>query len=190
MPSPVDPESAVRQYLLFLQDPEQVIDHDAVARLEAAAATAKDPIDKLKALSQLERARSADGETFKNNFIAHARRWSEANGVAPASFRQLGVGDAVLRAAGLIESRGTVRASVADRHRAKGVTAETIKDHILTRRDRFTMSQVADAIGGSPMTLRKAFEELVRTRKVTKLGPDASYRGRGRAPILYEIPTK
>lgn len=188
MPPAVDPEAAVRQYLLFLQDPEQVIDRAEVARLEAAAAEANDPIEKLKALSQLERARSADGETFKNNFIAHARRWSEANGVAGASFRQLGVGESVLRAAGLIESRGTIRGGGFERQRAKGVTAETIKEHILTRTDRFTMSQVADVAGGSPMTLRKAFEELVRGRKVTKLGPDTTYRGRGRAPILYEIP--
>jgi hypothetical protein len=40
--------------------------------------------------------------------------------------------------------------------------------------------------GGSRQTLVKAVDQLIAEGKVKKVGAVPNYRGRGRAPILYE----
>jgi len=46
---------------------------------------------------------------------------------------------------------------------------------------------VADEVGGSPMTIRKALNELIADGTIERLGPDPDHHELGRAPIVYEV---
>jgi hypothetical protein len=183
------PESAVRQYLQWVQDPGSAVDQDAVARAEAAVAAASDPLAKLHALADLDHARQADGERITEDFIAHAKAYADAESIPVAAFQQLGVPSDVLARAGFSVGRGTGRRGPAStRQRAPQVPIDQLKAAALSLPKQFTLSDVTDkAGGGSPATVRKAVEELVHEGKAARIGPKPNHSGRGRAPIVYEL---
>ena len=57
----LEPEGAVRLYLMWLDDPQQLVDRTKIDSLESQYDGTEDPIDRLRLLGQLERARIADG---------------------------------------------------------------------------------------------------------------------------------
>jgi hypothetical protein len=191
-PSPSPEETAVREYLVWITDPTQLIDAELVARLEGEAATVTDPIAKLRALSRLEHAKAVDGERFKLSFIKHAKQWADDNQITAAAFRELGVDDTILRAAGIGLSAGSGR----DKRLAppagstttiRSVSSGQIKAEVSAWVGEFTLGDVVTKVGGSPMTVRKAVDELVETGVVHRLGPLQHHTGRGRAPIVYRV---
>jgi hypothetical protein len=188
-------ESAVRLYLLYLEDPEKLRDQAEVTKKAAAVQAAKDPVEKLLALAALADASTVDGETYRNDFIAHAKEWADENHVPATAFRELGVSDDDLRQAGfeLPARRGrgsgprpSTRGS-SGRARARSVSVEQLKEHIATMQGTFLLSDVMEQAGGSPATVRKAVEDLVASGGVERLGPVADHHGRGRAPIQYAV---
>jgi hypothetical protein len=197
MPEPVTPESAVRRYLAWIDDPSSAVDEDAVARAEAQFAAASDPIDRLHAAAARERARAADVDAIAADFVTHARAYAEAEGIPVAAYRALGVTDDVLAEAGFAvpSSRGR-RGPAAGRRastgsstpRAPQISVAQIKSVAEEMPKQFTLAQLADkAGGGSPVTVRKAVDELIAEGRAAKLGPDANHTGPGRAPTIYEL---
>lgn len=188
MTSSTDAERAVRQYLLWLEDPSNLIDAAAVKKASTAVEKAKDPLDKLLAIAELERVQHADAENLVADFIANAKGYAAAQGIPVAAFRQMGVATDILVEAGLEEGRRG-RRSAGPRTpggRAPKVPVERLQVAALQLPGQFTLADVADkAGGGSPATVRKAVEALVETGKVEKLGPMPGYSGRGRAPTVY-----
>lgn len=190
-------EQAVRDYLMWITDPSKLIDPEVVATLERAAAAATDPLERLRALSRLELARSVDGERYKLSFIKYAKSWADANQITPTAFRELGVDDTILRAAGIGLSSSRARARPAAgasgsprAPRASGgsnISSEQIKHEVLTWSEQFVLSDVVGRVGGSPMTVRKAIDDLVESGAVRRLGPAHDHHGRGRAPIVYRV---
>lgn len=198
MSEPVSPESAVRRFLDWIDDPASAVDHGAVERAEAAFAAASDPIDRLHAAAARERARSADVVSVRADFVAHARGYAEAEGIPVEAFRALEVSDDVLAEAGFAvpSSRGrrgpaAGRAKTSNRTglpRAPQVPVAQIKAVADQMPRQFTLAQLAaKAGGGSPVTVRKAVDELIAEGFVAKLGPDANHAGPGRAPTIYEL---
>ena len=182
-------ENSVRLYLVALRDPSALVDHDVIAELERAFERASDPIEQLRTLSSLERARVVDLAVLEQAFVRDARHWAERERVGVEAFRALGVPEATLCAAGLtrarkVSGRHSARAQVAG---AGSVKAESIRRKVLGLDGSFSLLDVAALAGGSPMTIRKAVAELVASGHVRRLGPDPSHSGRGRAPILYEV---
>lgn len=192
-----DPESAVRRYLAWLDDPSSAVDQDAVARAEAALAAASDPIDRLHAAAARERARAADASSITSAFVRSARGYAEAEGIPVEAFRALGVPDDVLAEAGFAvpASRGRrgPASSGARRARPSGprapqISVATIKGVAEQMPKQFTLAQLAEAAGGgSPVTVRKAVDELIAEGRAAKIGPDANHSGPGRAPTIYEL---
>jgi hypothetical protein len=181
----MDAEGAVRLYLLALEDPSKMRDEARIKKLQAAVDSAKDPIDKLKAIGELERAQAVDISQFRTDFVRVARSWAEANGVSAAAFQALGVPAEDLRAAGLIgggRSRGT-RAASSGTRRGR-VTVEDIRQRLPA--GPFTVKQLEAASGGSPGTVRKAVSELLAAGAITDLGADPKHASRGKAPTLYQ----
>lgn len=198
MPEPVTPESAVRRYLAWIDDPASAVDQDAVARAEATFAAASDPIDRLHAAAARERAKAADAEAISADFIAHARTYAVAEGIPAEAFRRLGVNDSVLSEAGFAvpSSRGRRGPAAKDRAhstrasgpRAPQVSVSQVKAAAHRMPKQFTLAQLADqAGGGSPVTVRKAVQELISEGRAAKLGADPNHSGRGRAPTIYEL---
>jgi hypothetical protein len=187
----VDPESAVRLYLLYLDDPSKLRDETEIQRKTQAVLEAKDPIQKLKAIAELERVANVDEGPLREGFVKHARAWAEDQLVPLRAFQEMKVPDEVLREAGfdvpVSRRRGRGGASVGEmRQRAKAVPVEDIKAFVLKQADTFVLSDVMDGVGGSPATVRKAVDELIEAGQVDKLGPVPGYSGRGRAPIQYK----
>jgi hypothetical protein len=184
-----DPESAVRQYLLFLEDPTKLRDDAEIQKRTQAVLDAKDPIDKLKALAELERVAKIDEGPLREGFIKHAKGWAEDLTVPLSAFRELRVPDDVLREAGFDvpaarRGRGG-RATSEGRQRAKAVPVDEIKNYVLSLKGTFILTDVMGGVGGSQATVRKAIDELIEGGQVEKLGPMPDYSGRGRAPVQY-----
>jgi hypothetical protein len=195
------PETAVRRYLQFLADPTALRDEDRLEELRAAAERATDPIERLRAYSEIERAEQVDGSALEIDFIAAAKPFADTEGISPGAFRRLGVPIDVLVRAGLLSrasggrdaGTATTRtsrssgAAASRAPRAPSVGADTIKAFIRDNvHGRFTLADVQGDVGGSPLTVRKAVDELVSVGEVRRLGPRQTHQGPGRAPIEYE----
>ena len=182
-------EAAIRNYLLFLEDPSKLIDHALIDDLHAKAEAAADPIQRLKLYAELERAKRTDDGAYKLDFILHAKSWAESNNVSAGAFKQLGVKDDVLKSAGLLDDAGRhgrrTRKQESQPGRAS-VSAETIKSHVRSLRGRFTLADIQAGVGGSPMTIRKGVQELIDGGVIRRIGPMPEWSGRGRAPIVFE----
>jgi hypothetical protein len=186
MASAPDAEAAVRNYLLYLQDPSQLVDPAEVARLRSAAKSATDPLERLRAVEALRQVEEGDGEGYREAFCEHAKAWAAANGIRPSSFREVGVDEATLRAAGFAV-RGARRP--AGRRPARSgrspVRVEHVKDAVDQMTGMFTLADLAAASGASAMTIRKAVDELVAAGRVQRLGPTPNWSQPGRAPIQF-----
>jgi hypothetical protein len=190
---PTSPEDAIRSYLLFLDDPTKLRDEGEVQRRTLAVLEAQDPIEKLKALAALEKAAAVDERALRAGFIEHAKDWAATNGISVKAFRELKVPVDVLTSAGfeIVAERtrrsvsGTVGSSGEPSRRRPAVSTTDIKEAVLTFVEPFTLNVVMEKVGGSPMTVRKAVEDLIADGTVERPGPVPGYSGRGRAPIQY-----
>jgi hypothetical protein len=181
--TPINPESAVRIYLTFLSDPSKLVDAAEVKKLQRAVDAAKDPIDKLRAIAAVERAKSSDPTVYRDGFIANARQWADAEGVPATAFRSMGVPADVLADAGLDgaqkrRGRGRAQASGVTRTRRPIVRAEQLEQGILGMSGEFTTKDVVDQVGGSQLTVRSAIDRLEAQGRVAAAGERAGSRGR------------
>ena len=184
-----DAESAVRNYLLFIEDPSKLIDQVLIEQLRKKAQETQDPIERLKLYAELHRAECCEEDKYRADFVRHAKAWAEANQVDAVAFRKLNVDDSVLRSAGLLGNnrRATKQHQQASVSTRSSVTAESIKTYVRSLNGTFTMADIQSSIGGSPMTVRKGVQALVGEGAIKRLGPVRDWRGRGRAPIAFEV---
>jgi hypothetical protein len=184
-----DPQDAVRRYLQYLADPESLVDKAAVAKLEKAVAAAKDPLDRLHAIGALRRAASVDVSDIEDGFARGAAAYARAQDLDRADFASLGVSEYVLAeafggarrpgAAGR-PARGTGRKASGN---ARG-GVEAVKEAVFAGGAEFKLAELQVA---SPITVRKAVDELIESGQVERLGPDPHHNSRGRAPIVYRV---
>lgn len=183
-------ESAVRTYLLYLEDPTKLRDDTEIQKKTAAVLDANDPIAKLKALADLERVANIDEAPLRDGFVQHAKDWAAEQGIPVSAFRELKVPDDMLRQAGFelpaTRRRGRAASGGEGRQRAKAVPVDEIKAFMVSQKGTFILADVMTGIGGSPATVRKAVDELISAGQLDKLGPIPDYHGRGRAPIQYK----
>ena len=185
-----NPELAVRNYLTFLSDPSLLVDAGKVKELQKKVDTAKDPIDKLRAIVAVDLAKAADPDVLRSDFVANAKAWAEAEGVPASAFRSMGVPDDVLRAAGLESGtkrrRGRGKAqSSGTRTRRPSMRADQLEEGILRLSGEFTTKDVVDQLGGSQLTVRTALDRLEAQGKVTPAGERSG--GRGRAAKTWKV---
>lgn len=181
MSSTLEAERAVREYLLYLTDPDQLVDEKEVAKLQARVEAASDPIDRLHAIAEFERVRHPLEDTYRQNFVEHAKRWADENQIPPSAFKALGVSDSALDDAGLESSSPS-----GHRSRRHHVSVGDVRAAAAEIRGTFTAAELAAAArGGSPMTVRKAISQMVNSGTIEKLGPTPNWTAPGRAPIQY-----
>jgi hypothetical protein len=186
-------EEAVRLYLMFLADPDKLVDQAGLKKMESEVDKAKDPIDRVRAIAALEKAKNVDGSAYRADFTRYAKEWADSEGVPAAAFRQMGVPEDVLGEAGFDSTRrrrGGRRSATTSRlraPRAKAVGSDQIRRWILDQSDSFTLSSAQQGVGGTPATIKKAVDALIGEGRVERLGPVPGYQGRGRAPIQYSV---
>src|SRR5215213_457354 len=183
--STVNPESAIRVYLQYLEDPGSLVDEVAVKRLQGEYDKAKDPVDRLKTLAALGKARSQDESIYRTNFVRYAKQWADQEGVPGAAFRELGVPADVLVEAGLEPrtkgrrgAKATAKAATTSRQRRRPVKGAQLEEAVLAMKEPFTVKDVVDRCGASPMTIKNVLDRLVAEEKVTEAGERRGARGR------------
>lgn len=182
-----DAEGAVRAYLNYLVDPDSVTDHAHMADLQARLADEADPMKRLRIASEIVEASDGDGSALEARFIAVASDWAKADGIPVGAFRTVGVSDAVLRKAGLLGRQLATAKRRGGRARsgAARVTAEDMQAWALAQPDPITIRQIAESLGGSLVTAKKALDQLIEVGSMQSLGQMPDHTGPGRAPTRY-----
>lgn len=178
-----NPEDVVRRYLSYLNDPSSVIDHDRVSEVQEQLSNTDDQIERLRLESELDRARSTDGESIAQAFISVAKAFADSEDITAGAFRRQGVPSEVLSLAGfdVRVSKGAKAPAV----RSQRVNAATVSAHVLGRSGEWTYNDIETSTGASIGTVRKVVDDLVASNKVKSLGADPNHASRGRAPNLF-----
>lgn len=90
--------------------------------------------------------------------------------------------------AGLLDQPAATRRPSLCRAEVQGSRQGRVDDvikHIVGRTGQFTLADIAAAVPGSPMTIRKAVTTLLESGAIVKLGPAPHWPAPGRAPIIY-----
>lgn len=177
-------ESAVRNYLVALNDPSALRDDDKIATIEQQLEQSDDRLERVRLRQELEDAQQPSVEHYETEFITHAKAWAEEHGVGAKAFSEEGVPDAVLRKAGLRKGgRGR-----SDQRRggtkSRRVSAEDVRTAI--PRGTFTIKDLQERTGGSIATVRNVVKEAEQTGLIHAEGSDPDHTGPGRAPTLYK----
>ena len=178
-----NPEDVVRRYLNYLEDPSSVIDHDRVNDIQEQLSSTDDQIERLRLESELDRARSTDGEAIAQSFISVAKAFADSEHITAGAFRRQGVPSEVLSLAGF--DVRAAKSTKAPTVRSQRVNAATVSTHVLGRSGEWTYNDIETTTGASIGTVRKVVDELVASNKVKSLGADPNHASRGRAPNLF-----
>jgi hypothetical protein len=173
---------------MYIDDPTKLVDAAAVKKAQSAVENARDPIDRLKALALVERAQATDETVYRADFIKHAKQWAEEEGIPASAFREMGVPNDVLTAAGIegqTKGRRRSKAATAPRSRRPAVKTDELEAGILAMGEPFTVKEVVDRVGGSAMTVKVVLDRLAAQGKVMEAGERRGVRGR--ASKLWQI---
>lgn len=188
-------EDGIRRYLDSLgQADKPVVDREAVKALRAQIRTETDVINKAKLLSELEReeaGRVPDLSGDEAVFVAEAKGWADDAGVTAAALQALGVSDEVLRRAGFeVQAVSAAKASGRASRSGGRAPALPLEDVAAAARklgSGWKLTDLAEAIGREPMTVRNYVMKLIERGVVKDLGDDPQHDGRGRAAKIYGV---
>lgn len=170
-------ETAVQNYLLALDDPDQLRDEDRLDEIKKKVESATG-LEKLKLLDEQRKLSAVRPNDYVEGFIKHAKTYAEDNDIDPESYALMGVPKTVLAEAGITDEPSSSS-------RSAGVTSDEVALHIKRKRSEFTVQQIEEETGASSSTVRKVIKELEDEGEIGDKGPDPNHQGRGRAPTLY-----
>ena len=181
MPSP-DINKVIDDYILWLEDPQEFIDHEAAAALQDQLEASKSPAERLRLRAALRRAQEPPDLT--PGFITHAKEWAEANSVSAEDFEAEGVPPAVLKRAGFsMKGKGSAKAPTR-RRRSSSAALEAVRNYMrATKGSKVTVADIAEATGLHGTTTRDRLKDLIDQGQVKEDGTiDSKY---GRAAVAY-----
>lgn len=177
-------ESAVRDYLTALKDPNSLRDEQRISQLENELSESDDHISRVMLRQQLLDARDPGAHAYEEAFATHARAWADSNGISAAAFLAEGVPASVLRRAGFsVSDGGHGRGQGRKQGTRPGVSAEQVRAALPT--GEFTAKQVQQATGASAGVVRRVLQQEVEAGTVVTAGTDPQHQGPGRAPTRY-----
>lgn len=179
-------ETVVRNYLLALNDPSTLIDSDRITKLEKAVEAEQDPVERLKLQAKLHQASAPDLSNIENEFVSVVQRWAGEHGITADMLASEGVPRDVLKQAGMASGRSGRKKMATSKPRKPRVSRDDVKAHVKKSRGKFTLVEIAHATNASAATVRKVVNDMVDEGAIANLGPDESYEGPGRAPLVYQ----
>jgi hypothetical protein len=187
---PATAESAVRDYLRALADPESLRDDEKINELTNQLDKSDDPLERLRLRQQLLDLQAPSLDRYEEGFVTHAKAWADEQGISAKVFTDEGVSNDVLRRAGFdVGGRGrrgrNRTAAPATRARRSRVTSEEVRGAI-PESGTFTIKSLQDSSGASPAIVRKVVSEEESAGRLRNVGTDPDHRGPGRAPVLYQ----
>lgn len=183
-------ETAVRNYLLSIRNPDALRDDKAIAAAKAKLESSGDELERLQLRQQLLELETPSMEGYEDLFVEHAHAWAERTGISADAFLAEDVPPAVLRRAGFRgvsggrkrgagRSTGTTRTSPRTR-----VSAEEVRAAI--PKGEFTVKDLQERSGASAAVVRRIISEEVAEGRVSDEGADPNHSGPGRAPTVYK----
>lgn len=182
-------ETAVRNYLLSVRNPDALRDDDAIADLQSKLEQSGDDLERLQLRQQLLDLEHPSLDRYEEAFVEHAKAWAEQMGISGAAFVAEGVDTGVLRRAGFRDvggrgRRGAARATTAQTTTRSRVSADEVRAAIPS--GTFTVKDLQDRSGASPAVVRRIIGEEVDAGRLTDEGTDPDHKGPGRAPTVYK----
>ncbi len=170
-------DEAIRNYLIFLDNPEDLRDAEAISAKQQELASATDPLNRLHLHDELVSLRDLPETRFQAPFIANALEYAEHHGVSVAGFESLGVSRSVLREAGFDVQ-----------HPNKGISVLTVIEMVLEKDwTEFTKPAAQILTGSSPVTITKAINEMMKADQITLTDRTTTGTGRGARAKVYTI---
>lgn len=181
-------ETAVRNYLLSIRNPDALRDESAIATLQSKLEESNDELERLQLRQQLLDNESPSLERYEDGFVEHAKQWADGAGVSGDAFVAEGVPATVLRRAGFRGVGGGRRRASS---RAAG-TRTTTRSRVSSDEVRaaipsgaFTVKDLQERSGASAAVVRRVIAEAVEAGNVSDEGADPDHTGPGRAPAIY-----
>lgn len=182
------PASVVEKYLQAVQNPDSIIDYDAVNKLEEQAQAETSILKKVELKAKATMLAKADISSLEDEFISNAKAYIKSveldEDAAITAFSEVGVSSRVLEAAFPPANAKKKKSS------NKRVSQEQIKAAIEGTDGQFTIASIAETTGGSVATTTKVVKAMVEDNSITVVDPDdadeAFTPDRGRAPAVYK----
>ncbi len=180
-------DEAVQNYLSWVQDKDALVDQSKVAELTLKLETTTDPIEKLKAFTELSLEQDAPEDRYLQPFLDHAVEWAEENEIPVGGFEWMGVARKHLISAGFeVKGRGGPR----HRDMTNSVTSQMVVDKLAEQHDwtSFTKPMLAELTGALPSTITTAVKNMIENETVIQTDrDDPNHSGRGAKAIVYDI---
>lgn len=184
-------EDAIRRYLTYINNPDELVDQDQIDKLQQKLEQSDDPVERIKLRNEIERVKQPPADELEAEFVRVAKQWSDHNGISAEALKAEGVKPSVLRKAGFQIAGGQRRRSTSASKRSSGrrrATKDDVVQHLAGKSsgDQFTLSQVMEATGASRSTVNQVLSNWTAEGRVHKAGK-AEHAGPGRAPDLFQV---
>ena len=134
-------------------------------------------------------AECCEDDKYRADFIRHAKTCADTNKVDAVAFRQLNVDDSVLRSAGLLGNarRAMTKNNISRRSVFSFVgVGDSIKAYVRSL-NYDDDGPTSEWIGWKSDDCSQGVQALIGEGTIKRLGPVRDWKGRGRAPIAFEV---
>lgn len=177
-------EEDVRRYLMFLEDPESLVDRTAAGDARRAALEKPDPIDRLLALEVARRMETVDRDSVRGPFLKSVKPWALSVGVHHDTLLSAGVPRQDLADAGFQLDQSEPTAAV----RRQRVSIDDVVREALNAGRPLSVQDLVNISGASTGTVRKAIGAMLKDGRLVEDGPDPEWSSRGKPPQRYSTP--
>lgn len=184
-------EEAIRRYLTYINNPDELVDQSQIETLQQKLSESHDPVERIKLRNEIERTKQPPADELEAEFVRVAKQWAEQHGISAEALRAEGVKPAVLRKAGFTIGGGTRKRTTAAKRTGKSrqrASKDDVIQHLTSQPSgsEFTLNDVMEATGASRSTVNQVISRLTEEGKLTKVGK-AEHAGPGRAPDLFQV---
>lgn len=184
-------EDAIRRYLTYINNPDELVDQSQIETLQQKLSESHDPVERIKLRNEIERTKQPPADELEAEFVNVAKQWAEQHGISAEALRAEGVKPAVLRKAGFTIGGGTRKRTTAAKRTGKSrqrASKDDVIQHLTSQSSgsEFTLNDVMEATGASRSTVNQVISRLTEEEKVKKVGK-AGHTGPGRAPDLFQV---
>lgn len=183
-------EAAINRYFRLLNNPDSLLDSEAIAKAAKRIEEAETPVARILARQEHADLQVPDVDGITATFVEHVKQWADDNSVDAAILLHEGVPADVLKQAGMdtqVKAAERIAAPAPERRKSRSrVKADEIHSWLARRRspDAITVRDVVAGTGASSAVVRRVVNEVVEEGLYVEAGL-LQDEGPGRAPMTY-----
>lgn len=184
-------EDAIRRYLTYINNPDELVDQSQIEKLQQKLDESRDPVERIKLRNEIERAKQPPADELESEFTRVAKQWADQHGISAEALRAEGVKPAVLRKAGFNVGGATRKRTATAKRTGKSrqrASKDDVAKHLTSQSSgtELTLNDVIEATGASRSTVNQVIARLSEEGRIKKVGK-AEHAGPGRAPDLFQV---